>query len=223
VPYVSTRGAIVARTAFFAAICLVGWAARASLGQDPGKEPAAPALAAPDSIPQAKPTSDQVPPDVNAAPAGLPGGSPSDTLPPMPPTETLPKPEPSASKPPAPAMDPELAAAPADHRSISDQDDPEKAAVAFVEQNQKMAESQLKNLIAEQTRLRERLQKVDAGIKRWETLLSALKQSQGSVANAIPGNSAVWKQSAPAGREEVPQDLSPVDPLPKSKTVRTKE
>jgi hypothetical protein len=218
VPYVSTRGAIVARTAFFAAICLVGWAARASLGQDPGKEPALPAPT-PDSIAQAKPTPDQVPPDVKAEPAGLPGGSPSDTLPPMPPTETLPTPKPSASKLPPPPIDSEKSEAPVDHQGISDQDDPEKAAVAFVEQNQKMAESQLKNLIAEQTRLRERLQKVDAGIKRWETLLSALKQSQGSVANAIPGNSASWKQSAPAGREETPTALDTVDPLPKSNVV----
>jgi hypothetical protein len=171
-----------------------------------------------------KPTPVQVPSDAKTAPPALPDASPSDTLPPKPPTETLPTPvEPSASKSPAPAIDSELAAAPVDHRNISDQDDPEMAAVAFVEQNQKMAESQLKNLIAEQTKLRERLQKVDAGIKRWETLLSALKQSQGSVANAIPGNSASWKQSAPAGREETPTELERVDPLPKSKVLSTKE
>jgi hypothetical protein len=138
----------------------------------------------------------------------------------MPATETLPTPvEPSASKRPAPAIDSEQAVAPVDHRSIGDQEDPEMSAVAFVEQNQKIAESQLKNLIAEQTKLRERLQKVDAGIKRWETLLSALKQSQGSVANAIPGNSASWKQSAPAVREETPTALDTVDPLPKSNVV----
>jgi hypothetical protein len=57
-------------------------------------------------------------------------------------------------------------------------DDPEKVAKDFLEQNQKQAETQLKNLKDEAEKLRTRLQKVEAGIKRWETLLGALKQSQ---------------------------------------------
>jgi len=57
-------------------------------------------------------------------------------------------------------------------------EDPEKVVKVFVEQNKKQAETQLKNLKDEAEKLRTRLQKVEAGIKRWETLLEALKQSQ---------------------------------------------
>ena len=58
-------------------------------------------------------------------------------------------------------------------------DDPEKAASAFVDQNQKHAEAQLKTLKEEAEKLRARLTKVEAGIKRWDRVLEALKQSQG--------------------------------------------
>ncbi len=58
--------------------------------------------------------------------------------------------------------------------------DPEKAALAFAEENQKQAETQLKALKEEEAKLKARLQKVESGIRRWESLLTALKQSQGS-------------------------------------------
>ena len=57
-------------------------------------------------------------------------------------------------------------------------DDPEKNAQAFVERNRKQAEAQLKTLKDEAERLRARLRKVNSGIKRWEALLGALKQSE---------------------------------------------
>ncbi len=60
--------------------------------------------------------------------------------------------------------------------------------MAFFVQHQKMAESQLKSLKSEEAKLRDRLRKVEAGIKRWESLLGALKQSEGSVMSAAPGN-----------------------------------
>jgi hypothetical protein len=56
-------------------------------------------------------------------------------------------------------------------------EDPETAVRSFVEHNQKVAETQLKNLGDEQAKLRARLQKVEAGIKRWEALVEALKMS----------------------------------------------
>jgi hypothetical protein len=99
---------------------------------------------------------------------------------------------------------------------VNDLDDPEKAAMAFVEQNQKLAESQLKNLKDEQAKLRARLQKVEGGIKRWEALLGALKQSQGSVAVLSPANPAGWKQTVTATRDAELQDLDKVAPDQKS-------
>ena len=88
-----------------------------------------------------------------------------------------------------------------DHGPATETDDPEKAAMVFVEQNEKMAESQLQNLRAEQAKLRARLLKVEAGIKRWDTLLGALKQSQGTVAVVSSSNPAGWKQTAPVDRD----------------------
>ncbi len=61
--------------------------------------------------------------------------------------------------------------------TTSENEDPAKAAQDFVEQNQKVAETQLKNLRDEEAKLRARLQKVEAGIKRWEALVSALNVS----------------------------------------------
>ena len=56
-------------------------------------------------------------------------------------------------------------------------DDPEKTVQAFIEQNRKVAEGQLKSLKDEEAKLRARLQKVEGGIKRWEALLAALEKS----------------------------------------------
>ena len=57
-------------------------------------------------------------------------------------------------------------------------DDPEKNARAFVEQNRKVAQDELKKLKDEAERLRTRLGKVEAGIRRWEALLAALENSE---------------------------------------------
>ena len=54
---------------------------------------------------------------------------------------------------------------------------------AFVAQNRKVAQAQLKGLKDEAEKLRSRLQRVEAGIKRWEALLTALEKS-GAIAVA---------------------------------------
>ena len=79
--------------------------------------------------------------------------------------------------------------------------DPEKAALVFVAENQKLAESQLKNLKDEESKLNARLLKVQAGIKRWESLVEAVKQSQGSIASR-----------APTSRIVSPNELAPAYP-----------
>jgi hypothetical protein len=57
-------------------------------------------------------------------------------------------------------------------------DDPEKNARAFAERNRKEAQDELKRLKDEAERLRTRLGKVEAGIRRWEALLSALENCE---------------------------------------------
>ncbi len=86
--------------------------------------------------------------------------------------------------------------------------------MTFVEQNQKMAESQLTSLKAEEAKLRDRLRKVEAGIKRWESLLGALKQSQASSAVVVPGNVVGWKHASPADHEAEPRHLEPITSSP---------
>jgi len=91
-----------------------------------------------------------------------------------------------------------------------DSEDPERAVQSFVEQNQKLAETQLKNLRDEQAKLRARLQKVEAGIKRWEVLVEALKRSKkGSVVS-----SESRPQLVPGPTDETPDVL---DAIPKSR------
>jgi len=92
----------------------------------------------------------------------------------------------------------------------TDSEDPEKAVQSFVEQNQKLAETQLKNLRDEQAKLRARLQKVEAGIKRWEVLVEALKLSKkGSVVS-----SESRLQLVPKTTDDTPDVL---DAIPKSR------
>jgi hypothetical protein len=62
--------------------------------------------------------------------------------------------------------------------SIAAGDDPEQSAQSFVERNQKEAEVHLKALTAEAERLRARLTKLESGIRKWESLVSALKAAQ---------------------------------------------
>jgi len=120
--------------------------------------------------------------------------------------------------------------------SAGESEDPEKNVQAFVEQNRKVAESQLKNLKDEAEKLRARLQKVEAGIRRWEALLTALQTSEAGPADlepipqarhgfntrAVPAPSSSRPQASPPRREPVPdsgsgkpstpQDLEPAPP-----------
>jgi hypothetical protein len=212
VRFISTKAHRLACTAAVAAICLIGWVGKATLAQDPAKDsaplPPSEASTAALSLPQELDV-----PKVEAAKpaaAGVPGSSPLIPGVDVPPLSA------EAAIAPANVVVPGSAVA---LSPASDSEDPEKAAVAFVEQNQKLAESQLKSLKAEETKLRARLQKVEGGIKRWETLLGALKQSQGSVAVVIPGNFVSWKKAAP---DSEPQHLEPVGTDAKGSAIQKK-
>jgi hypothetical protein len=61
-------------------------------------------------------------------------------------------------------------------------DDPEQSAQSFVDRNQKEAEEHLKALTAEAQQLRARLAKLESGIKRWQSLVNALKASRAQAA-----------------------------------------
>jgi hypothetical protein len=65
-------------------------------------------------------------------------------------------------------------------------DDPEVSAQSFVERNQKEALAHLQALTAEAEKLRARLAKLESGIKRWQTLVNALRSAQGVTAADDP-------------------------------------
>jgi hypothetical protein len=231
VPSISKRAPKLACVAAFVAVCVIGWVTEATLAQDPAETPGS--FPSPDKD-AAAPAPVQVRPSPSPEPAKLLVGSESPASPHEPPVG-LPSAETVVGLPSAetvvglPSAETVLAAptpkadllasgansapeSPIELSPINDPDDPEKAAMAFVEQNQKLAESQLKNLKDEQAKLRARLQKVEGGIKRWEALVGALKQSQGSVVVASPANPASWKQTVTVTRDDEPQDLDKVAP-----------
>jgi hypothetical protein len=217
VPSISKRAPKLACVAAFVAVCVIGWVTEATLAQDPAETPGS--FPSPDKV-AAAPAPVQGRPSPSREPAKLLVGSESPASPHEPPVG-LPSAE---TVPAAPTPTADLLASgansapesPIELSPINDPDDPEKAAMAFVEQNQKLAESQLKNLKDEQAKLRARLQKVEGGIKRWEALVGALKQSQGSVVVASTANPAGWKQTVTVTRDAELQDLDKVAPDPKS-------
>ena len=132
-----------------AGLTLVGWVARSTQAQD-GAKPRADAEK-PADLPLPSPPSQESTP-------GTPLGLTEPQAAPLPPV--LDNKEAAASTP------------------VPANDDPEQNARAFVERNRKEAQDELKNLRDEEKRLRARLGKVEAGIRRWEALLTALDSSE---------------------------------------------
>ncbi len=101
-------------------------------------------------------------------------------------------------------------------------DDPVQSARAFVERNRKEAQDELKKLKEEAERLRTRLGKVEAGIRRWEALLAALDTSEQvappQTSRPIPSDHPTELEPAPAARrppalrESEPNPPKPTDP-----------
>jgi hypothetical protein len=170
-----------------ATLCLVGWLAKTTLAQDPRQDSRTAAAAADPATPPSSLREDLDVPNIKikaAEPAKpdlpLAGESKPVALEsPLQPNQVSPR---SSLE--------EIAATndnSAGSRSAgSVAADPEKAALVFVAENQKLAESQLRSLKDEESKLKTRLVKVQAGIQRWETLVEALKQSQGNVAVVAP-------------------------------------
>jgi hypothetical protein len=185
---------------------IIGWAARTTHAQNGGQAPLPPP-----PIPSQR--SGREEPKGMAAPALSERVTPvladSSKIPPPPPIRNKLT---SATD-----QDLSLATGPAVHPDAGAEtpaatiDDPEKTAQSFVERNQKEAESQLKTLTNESEELRARLLKLEAGIRRWQALVDALKRSQDLVAkgDAAQGESGAEQTSqaspnAPDGANSKP-------------------
>lgn len=142
----------VAIAVVIAGVALIGWVARSTRAQ--GRVPTEPSQpATPGELSPVSPPPPSSEPPVPFADEG---------------------PQPLAGKPPAaPRID-----TPDPSLSGPESDDPEKKARAFVEQNRRVAQDELKKLKDEAERLRTRLGKVEGGIRRWEALLAALENGE---------------------------------------------
>jgi hypothetical protein len=135
-----------------ASVALIGWVARNTRAQDGARKEPTPA-----------PPAEDLKPAPASAPLELPPPTAPDATPFQPPlTPVAP-----------PPIDP---TAPSSAGPTND--DPERNAQTFVEQNRKVAQDELKKLKDEAERLRTRLGKVEGGIRRWEALLAALENSE---------------------------------------------
>jgi hypothetical protein len=115
---------------------------------------------------------------------------------------TLPDPSPPTAEKPAEAATLPPASAPAAAA------DPEAAAVAFVERSQKEADEAVRALSKEAETLRARLQKVEAGLARWESVKEALAD-HGNQVEANAGRPA-WR-SRGSTRPGVVERAGPAD------------
>jgi len=164
-------------TGTMAGLCLWGMARLGRSAQErPTPAPSAPSLTS--ELGQIKPAE---PKDAIAAPSTAESAAAE-------PAYLVPAPAPSdaSAKPSTVAPTEELASVSPPSREPFPTDDPEKDAEAFAEQNRKFAETQLKTLTDEATKLRARLRKIDAGIKRWQGLLEAMRGSEAKSSKRVP-------------------------------------
>jgi len=195
-------------------LSFVGWVARGSLAQDPVPVPQTlpdPGASVPPSIRVPKDTS----PQGAAGTTAEPGLSSTDS-PPQLTVPTLPAAQSDF------AITRKSSANPTPSPPPTAVDDPEKAAQAFVQENEKLAELQLKALKDEADKLRARLRKVEAGIKRWQSLKEALQRSQAATGTeaksaVIPGV-VVPGAANHSGVEAAPTDLDPISATPSRTT-----
>jgi hypothetical protein len=223
-PSISRIGPKLAIFGVVAGLVLVGSAARYSAAQNPAQVVPPPTNQVPGTTvngEEPKASAPEAKPETRSELASpLPAPGPADHLA-VPHLNAEPDAGPfsgpiGATKAPAP-----VTVAPGD--ATAEVDDPEKVATAFLEQNQKLAEAHLKTLKEEAQKLKARLLKVEAGIKRWDRLLGALKQSQSAVTARPP---AAIDESSPTDDDLIATprvrgaalpatealDLKPVDP-----------
>jgi hypothetical protein len=227
----STEWKIGPKLALCGIVCgfvLVGWATRYSIAQNSAqKVPLPPTSSGSDSLPK-------VDEPKSAVPQTKPESTASELAPTLPdsgPADPLAVPSLKGESSPLPAGSTPSAGAPApvtigpDH-AATEADDPEKVAIAFLEQNQKLADAQLKALKEEAEKLKARLTKVESAIKRWDRLLGALKGSQesaGTEKGSAAAGKTVFSDAVPStvlsdpnapSAEPAPTDLSPIHTEP---------
>jgi len=209
-------------TGAMAGLCLWTMASRGRSAQDgPAPKESAPSLANPPA--QSKPTEkkDETPalssresapgePPLLERDAAAPATKPPVAEPAQAVDELKPAPELSV---PEPLRAGDAAPSSRSTRQPFPSDDPEKDAQAFVDENRKVAEARLKALTDEANKLRARLQKIEAGIRRWQLLLEAMKQHEPSALEPVARNGRADHDSAVTRKGEGPFDAPSTAPV----------
>jgi hypothetical protein len=178
----------------------------AEIGSAPSSPPAEP------KAPEAKPAPTVE--EIQPVPVDAPSAAKTPEAPAIPRS-----PEPQGLEAPAVAADPEpiAEAAPARARisepaSPSPSEDPDAQARSFVERSRKEAEAQLKTLNAEAAQLRNRLQRIESGIRRWQALVDAMDRSE----QEMPERLEALPRSRPtsAARRSQPKSSSVIRSTP---------
>ena len=204
----TSRMPTLAWAAIVMVLVVVGWVAKTTVAQDRRQKPPTTAAVADPATPPLSLSEDLDVPNIKAgepARPNLPIATESQPATPASPREPNQVSSRSSLEDIAAANDSSAGSTSASSASA----DPETAALVFVAENQKLAELQLRNLKDEEAKLKARLLKVQAGIKRWESLAQALKQSQESVAVVVPG---VVRSRVESGPDPEPQHLEAVVP-----------
>jgi hypothetical protein len=170
-------------------LSFIGWVARGSLAQDPAPSPpppTEPGATAPAPIPGTQDTKPHKGPEVLPLTKAEPNVPIADSPPQLtaPTLQTHDLATEIAAELGSVVAAPVDAAPPVANPAVAD--DPEKAAQAFVEENQKRADAELKSLKEEAEKLRTRLRKIEGGIKSWESLKRALQKSRAVDTTALP-------------------------------------
>jgi hypothetical protein len=186
--------------AVIAGLTLIGWVSRNTRAQNSPVNPKLPqderSADKPSNPSSAGPKTD--PPNPHPSELDAISESSVPKLADPPPADRLPPPAHTAPRSPF-ALDPNNEMA-----IPANDDDPEKTVQAFISQNRNVAQSHLVRLKEEERLLRSRLERVEAGIKRWEALLSALEKS-GVIAVA----ESPKPHRVPAARPEAESSSSP--------------
>jgi hypothetical protein len=147
-------------------------------------------------------------------PQALPEAMPDPVSVPTLPAETPPTAPGASSPPPFGGTGPRVDVVEPGGTGTERADDPEKEAGAYVEKTRREATAAVKALRDEAEALRARLKKVEAGLRRWEALLSALDpEGHWEKAEHVTAEGSPPVQAAePAVLEPVPSDVPPPTP-----------
>jgi hypothetical protein len=98
--------------------------------------------------------------------------------------------------------------------SLPEAEDPEEITDAFLDQDRKLVEAQLRSLKEEAVKLKRRLTKVEASVMRLDRVLEAIKQGRGTTGPAVPPSQDVFPDVFSYFRQPFESTIPPPEGAP---------